>query len=258
VISVLGETEERFSLEEMALLASIADHVGVVVENAWLRQQAERAAVMGERERLARELHDSVTQSLYGMSLLAETGQRSAKGGDLERVAHYLARLGETAQQALKEMRLLVYELRPSALQREGLVGALQQRLDAVEKRVGVETCLLVEGAIELPVHTEEGLYRIAQEALNNALKHAAATSVRAYIRASGGRVELEVVDDGKGFDPDAVRDEGGMGLGSMRERAERAGGVLTLLSAPGEGTRAKVSIEAHRNSEDRYDDEFP
>jgi signal transduction histidine kinase len=243
VLSVVGETGRQFKAEEVTLLASIADEVGVAVENARLYQQAEQLAVMRERERLARELHDSVTQSLYSLTLLAEAGQRLAKAGDLERAKGYLIRLGEIAQQALKEMRLLVYQLRPLALQREGLVGALQQRLDAVEGRVGVEARLLTEGLVELPAPVEEGLYRIAQEALNNALKHAAATSVTVSICAKGERVELEVMDNGQGFDPDTVSDRGGMGLTSIRERAEKLGGSLTVLSAPGEGTRVKVSV---------------
>jgi signal transduction histidine kinase len=243
VLSVVGETGRQFKAEEVTLLASIADEVGVAVENARLYQQAEQLAVMKERERLARELHDSATQSLYSLTLMAEAGQRLARAGEVERAEGYLARLGEIGQQALKEMRLLVYQLRPLALQREGLVGALQQRLDAVEGRVGVEARLLTEGLVELPAPVEEGLYRIAQEALNNALKHAAATSVTVYIRAEGERVELEVVDDGLGFAPDTVGDRGGMGLTSMRERAEKLGGSLTVLSAPGEGTRVKVSV---------------
>jgi signal transduction histidine kinase len=243
VLSVVGEVGRQFRAEEVTLLASIADEVGVAVENARLYQQAEQLAVMKERERLARELHDSVTQSLYSLTILAEAGRRLADAGDLQRVEEAVARLGEIGQQALKEMRLLVYQLRPLALQREGLVGALQQRLDAVEGRVGVEACLLAEKLIELPASVEEGLYRIAQEALNNALKHAAATSVTVYIHAEDERVELEVVDDGQGFDPDIVSDRGGMGLTSMRERAEKLGGSLTVLSAPGEGTRVKVSV---------------
>jgi signal transduction histidine kinase len=243
VLSVVGETGRQFKAEEVTLLASIADEVGVAVENARLYQQAEQLAVMKERERLARELHDSVTQSLYSLTLFAEAGRDLAKDGELERVESYLTRLGEIAQQALKEMRLLVYQLRPLALQREGLVGALQQRLDAVEGRIGVKARLLTEGLVELPAPVEEGLYRIAQEALNNALKHAAATLVTVYIRTEDERVELEVVDDGQGFDPDAVSDRGGMGLASMRERAEKLGGSLTVLSAPGEGTRVKVSV---------------
>jgi signal transduction histidine kinase len=180
---------------------------------------------------------------------LAEAGGRMAVSGDLERVERHLARLGETAQQALKEMRLLVHELRPPILEKEGLVGALQQRLDAVEGRSGVETRLLVEGTLELPAAVEEALYRITQEALNNALKHAAATLVVVHIRATGQRVELEVTDNGTGFEPEAVADKGGMGLVSIRERAERLGGLLTILSAPGEGTRVKISVETDGNT---------
>jgi signal transduction histidine kinase len=108
-----------------------------------LAQKAAEAAVIAERNRLARELHDSVTQSLYSSTLLAEAGQRLAGTGDLERTQGYLSRLGEITQGALKEMRLLVHELRPLALQKEGLVGALQQRLDAVERRAGVDARLV-------------------------------------------------------------------------------------------------------------------
>jgi signal transduction histidine kinase len=244
VLSMFGEAGLPFNVEEVALLSSVADQVGVVMENTRLRQLAEEAAVMKERDRLARELHDSVTQSLYSLTLFAEAGRELIKAGDLGRVEHHLARIGETAQQSLKEMRLLVHELRPPVLERDGLVGALHQRLDAVERRAGVEARLLVEELVELPPTVEEGLYRIAQEALNNALKHAAATSVTVHLRTDGGRVELEVIDNGRGFDPKAVSDKGGMGLISMRERAEKLGGSLTVLSVPGEGTRVKVSVK--------------
>jgi signal transduction histidine kinase len=243
VLSVVGETGRQFEREEISLLNSIADQVGVAVENARLYRQAGRLAVMEERQRLARELHDSVTQALYSINLLAEAGQRLLRAGSLERVEGYMARLGEAAQQALKEMRLMVHELRPPVLEREGLVGALQQRLDAVEGRAGVETRLLVEGGLDLPPDVEEELYRIAQEALNNALKHAAATLVTVRLCADDSRVELEVADNGAGFDPQAVAGRGGLGLVSMRERAERLGGSLTVESAPGEGTRIKVGL---------------
>ena len=240
---MVGETGRQFKPEEVTLLASIADEVGVAVEHARLYQQAEQLAVVRERERLARELHDSVTQSLYSLTLLAEAAQRLVGVGDFGRVQGYLARLAEIAQQALKEMRLLVYQLRPLVLRREGLVGALQQRLDAVEKRTGVKASLLVEGEIELSATTAEALYRIAQEALNNALKHASAAWVKVIVRACTSHMELEVIDNGKGFDPDALDDAGGMGLVSMRERAEKLGGTLTVLSAPGEGTRIIVRV---------------
>lgn len=245
VLSVVSERGRQFKAEEVDLLASIANEVGGAIENARLYQQAERLAVVRERERLARELHDSVTQSLYSLHLLAEAGRQWALAGDLERVEGYLERLGEISQQALKEMRLMVYELRPLILKREGLVGALQQRLDAVEKRAGVDTRLLVEGEMELPNSVEEGLYRVAQEALNNILKHAEATLVTVRIHGAGNRVELEIADNGTGFDPDAMTDYGGMGLANMQERVEKLGGSLIILSAPGEGTRVKVSVEA-------------
>jgi len=244
LISVVGPSGREFDEGDVVLLRSIGDQIGVVVENARLHRQAEQLAVVRERERLARELHDSVTQSLYSLTLLAEASQRLLTSGDAERAEEYTGRLGEIAQQALKEMRLLVYQLRPLVLKREGLVGALQQRLDAVEKRAGVDARLLVEGTLELPAAAEEGLYRIAQEALNNALKHAAPGTVTLWIRAMGSRVVLEVEDDGRGFVPGAVEDSGGMGLTSMRERAERLGGSFALISAPGRGTRVRVDVE--------------
>jgi PAS domain S-box-containing protein len=251
VFSVFGEAGHQFCVEEMTLLASIADQVGVAVEHTRLHQQAEQLAVMEERERLARDLHDSVTQSLYSLTLFAEAGQRLIRSGDLERAEGYLARLGETAQDALKEMRRLVYELRPPALEREGLVGAIQRRLGAVERRVGVKAHLLVDDMIKLPASVEEGLYHIAQEALNNTLKHAAATSVTVRIRVVDEQVELEVVDNGIGFDPDTAGNGGGMGLVNMRERAKELGGTLRTVSTPGEGTKVSVSVKVRQGSQE-------
>jgi PAS domain S-box-containing protein len=234
----------RVSAEEIGLAVAFADQAALAIENARLRDQVREAAVLEERARLARELHDSVTQSLFSMTLLAEAGQRLARAGDLERVQTYLGRLGETSQQSLKEMRLLVYELRPLVLERVGLVGALQQRLDAVEARAGVEARLLIEGTTRVPEAMEEALYRIAEQALNNALKHAAATSVIVRISANDGRLALEVADNGCGFHPEAVKDRGGQGLTSMQERTEQIGGGLAVISAPGQGTTVRVEVE--------------
>ncbi len=242
VLSVLGEAGRRFADEEVALLIHIADEVGIAVENAQLYRQAEQLAVMRERQRLARELHDSVTQALYSLTLLAEAARRMAGSGELRQAQEPLYRLNAIAQQALKEMRLLVYELRPLVLKREGLVGALQHRLDAVEGRAGVEARLLVHGEVKLPSEVEEALYRIVQEALNNALKHAAASAVTVTIHAEDQAAEIEVVDDGTGFDPQTANAGGGMGLTTMRERAEKMGARLEVESAPGQGTTVKVS----------------
>jgi PAS domain S-box-containing protein len=244
VLSVIREaTVPPFDEAEVALLTSLAERVGAVVESAQLRQRAEQAAVLEERHRLARDLHDSVTQSLYSLTLLAETGRRSALSGDLDGVANYVGRLGQVSQQALKEMRLLIYELRPPVVEQEGLAGALQQRLDAVEGRAGIEARLLIEGEIQLDASVEDDLYRIAVEALNNALKHAAATLVTVHICGQDGITEVEVADNGLGFDPETAGDTGGMGLATMRERAEQLGGTLEIVSTSGKGTRVKVRV---------------
>ena len=124
-------------------------------------------------------------------------------------------------------------------------MGALQQRLDSVEGRAGVEARLLVEDMVQLSPSVEEDLYRIAQEALNNALKHAVATSVTVRIYVDNGHLVLEVLDDGVGFEPDALSDTGGMGLVSIRKRVERIGGTLDILADPGQGTTIKVRVTA-------------
>ncbi len=244
-LSVLKKKElSQFSMDELTLLTSIADHVGVVVESARLHHRAEQAAVLEERGRLSRELHDSVTQLLYALTLFAKTGRNLTEAEELEGVKQNLEQIGETAQQALTEMRLLVYELRPLDLNQEGLATALRRRLNAVEGRTPIKTRIHAQELGKLPLMVEQGFYRIAQEALNNALKHAAANSVTIYLHLKDGRVELEVVDDGIGFDPAAMGDKGGIGLISMQERAQNLGGSLTILSTLGEGTRIKASIE--------------
>ncbi len=211
------------------------------------RQQAEAAqrelAVLEERNRLARDLHDSVTQSLYSLTLFAEAGLRLAHSSEWDRVTSYLGELGETSQQALKEMRLLVHQLLPLDLEKSGLVGALQQRLDAVEGRARVEAQLLVDSDLELSPQIQECFYRICLEALNNSLKHAIADQVTVRISGAQGEVQLEIRDNGTGFDPDSLRDRGGLGLTSIRQRVDELGGFLDIISKPGEGTKVIVSV---------------
>ncbi len=243
VMSILGDEDQQFNAEEVALLASVADQIGVTVENARLRLQAERAAIVEERERLSRELHDSITQSLYSLSLFAEAGENLIENDQPDEAKYNLKRMGETSQQALKEMRLLVYELRPLDLEKEGLIGALHQRLSAVEGRVRIKARLVADELIDLDPPLEKELYRIILEALNNALKHAAATSVTIFLHVKDNRIELEVVDDGRGFDPLAARKSGGLGLQTIQERANKLGGSLNIVSAPGEGASIKVSV---------------
>jgi signal transduction histidine kinase len=226
----------------------MADQAALAIENARLRRQVEQAAVREERGRLARELHDSVTQSLYSLTLFAEAtrhmaGEDSEQGRDA--LIDRITRIGEIAQQALKEMRLLVYELRPPALADEGLIRALRGRLEAVEGRAGIETRFVVGDLITLPPEVEAELYRIALEALNNALKHARASQVTVSLRCEDDRVALEIRDDGIGFDPAIGRESGGVGLRSMAERAARMGGTLDIDSTPGGGTAVTVRVRA-------------
>lgn len=248
IIAVDRQQFDGYTEEEVRLTTAFADQAALALENARLYQQAEQLAVVEERNRLARELHDSVTQSLYSLTLFAEVGRRAAEAGNLSQVVDYLIRLGQVTQQALKEMRLLVYELRASALEAEGLIGALQHRLDAVEKRAGIEARLEVGEMVELPAMVEEGLYRIAQEALNNALKHALATLVIVRINATAEGVELEVIDNGQGFSPALVHNTGGMGLMSMQERAGQLNGALTIWAEPGAGARIKIKAPIRRS----------
>ncbi len=176
------------------------------------------------------------------MNLFATAGQDALASGNKEVLKYSLDQLENGAQQALRELRLMLYELRPPMLEREGLVEALQQRLDAVEGRVGVTAQLLVGIDLELPAQIEQELYYIALEALNNALKHAQATSVTISIDADKGQIELTVVDNGRGFDS-TPKVPGGMGLSTMRERARALRGELTINSTPGDGTQVRVIV---------------
>jgi signal transduction histidine kinase len=145
--------------------------------------------------------------------------------------------------EAMREMRLLVFELHPLILEKEGLVAALQARLAAVEGRSGLKTEIRLEGEQRLPIAIEEELYRIAQEALNNITKHARAMMVQIDLKVSQENVCLEIKDDGMGFDLEAARSSGGMGLRGMEERTQKIGGVLAIESTPGAGTRLSVNI---------------
>ncbi len=244
---ILGARRERVIMpEEISLLASIGQHIAVAVENGILYNQAEHAAAIAERQRLSRELHDSVTQSLYSMTLYAEATARLLESGHTTTAVQHLRELRDTAQEALREMRLLIFELRPLALEKVGLVPALQARLDSVEARSGTHTELQVDGVQipgQLPYAVEQELYHIAQEALNNVLKHARAHKTRVHLQFSESETLLEICDDGVGFAPGTAGSAGGLGLASLTERAQHIGATLDMDSAPGSGTRIRVVV---------------
>jgi PAS domain S-box-containing protein len=246
VISILVDAGVQISQDDLALLNSIADQIGIAVENARLYRQSQHLAVAEERRRLARDLHDSVTQSLYSLTLFAEAGHRLLHSGEIERVEKYLERLNQTAQDALKEMRLLLYELRPWALESGKLVETIQHRLDAVERRSGLTAHLITTQLPPLPPRFEDNLYHIMLESLNNSLKHAFASAVTIQLCADEHSIRLDIIDNGTGFDHAAALQTGGMGLTNMRERAEELGGTFTIDSSKSAGTTVRACIPFH------------
>lgn len=255
VLNLGTQTPREIAPEEVALLGAIGQQVGIAVENSHLYERAEESAALAERQRLSRELHDSVTQQLYSVTLYAEAASRLLNTGDTDTAAQHLGELRDIAQEALRDMRLLIFELRPLALDKVGLAAALRTRLDAVELRGGIQTALRVDGIQDpekLSHAAEEELYHIGQEALNNVLKHSHAQHVHVHLCFAGSDTSLEIVDDGVGYEAkNAANGGGGLGLASLKERAEKIGGALAIESAPNNGTRIQVCVPAKTTNKD-------
>jgi signal transduction histidine kinase len=224
---------------EVALVGAIADQAAITLINHELFQEAQGGAAIEERQRLARELHDSVSQALYGIALGARTA-RTLLDRDPSKVHEPLDYVLALADTGLREMRALIFELRPESLEQEGLMAAIEEHSQALARRHQFAVRLDIPHEPDLPLPEKEALYRIAQEALHNVAKHAHATNVDITLRTGAERVELLVSDDGRGFDP-ALQYAGHLGLHSMRERATRLGGGLEIESAPAQGTRVRA-----------------
>jgi signal transduction histidine kinase len=242
-LDLLSAEADAFKPEETAIAQTLGDQIAIAIENARLYERSRELAVLEERNRLAREVHDAMNQSLYSIVLFAGAAHKEAEKAGLRPVQRHLARVESMAQQALKEMRLMIYELRPQEFERQGLVGALQQRLEAVEERAGVDARLMADGELALSSPIQDTLYRIIQEALNNSLKHAAATAVTVSMQGVGDQIEVKVADNGVGFDLQGQVSDKGLGLVTMHERADELGGTLHIQSAPGEGTCVSLRI---------------
>lgn len=235
-----------FSSEDLDLGTTFADQAALAIANARLRERVQKTAVTAERNRLARDLHDAVTQTLFSASLIAEAlpplwEMNPEEGREL------LGDLRQLTRGALAEMRTLLLELRPAALEEGNLPDLLQQLGEAVTGRSGIPVVVKAT-AVQLPMNVRVALYRIAQESLNNVVKHARATEVMVHLDAdtSGNVVQLRVQDNGRGFDFAAVP-PGHLGLSIIRERAQAIGATLTVTSEPGQGTAITAVWSANR-----------
>ncbi len=236
----LGRREKPFfSQDEMVRLTIISDQIAILIDSDRRRKLA---ITLSERERILRDLHNSVSQKLYGLVTLTEAAQAALEAGTQINPSQILARIGDNARQAVKEMRLFLYQMQPIDLEKEGLITVLHHRLAAVEGRADIKARLLSDENICLSKDKEIALYYIAQEALNNVLRHAHANSVLVTIKQGKRNVILRIQDDGAGFDPRTV-ERGGMGLRNMKERALQINGKLNLLSKPGQGTKIVITV---------------
>jgi nitrate/nitrite-specific signal transduction histidine kinase len=231
--------------EQLASLSGLGNQIGMAVDNARLYAQAEESAATMERNRLARDLHDAVSQTLFSASLIAEVLPRIYER-DPQQGRERLEELRQLTRGALAEMRTLLLELRPAALAEANLPDLLQLLGEAVAGRSRIPIDVHVDTAIDVPAEVGVALYRIAQEALNNVAKHSGATHASVLLcdcdvdGPERGALELVVADDGSGFDPEAAR-PGSLGVGIMAERAESIEARLELRSRPGEGTRVRA-----------------
>jgi signal transduction histidine kinase len=227
--------------DEKVFLKAISDQAAVALENARLLSEARGKAALEERQRLARELHDSVSQALYGIALGAKTA-RTLLDQNPQLVADPLDYVLSLSEAGLAEMRALIFELRPESLQTEGLVAALEKQAAALRARHEIEVEASLCDEPEASLEAKETVYRIAQEALHNTVKHARASSVKIAMRCTPEGLTLDISDDGVGFDPGGDF-PGHLGLRSMRERAVRLGGTLEVESAPARGARIRARI---------------
>jgi len=228
-----------YTPDEIIRLTVISDQIAALINNDRRRQVN---IALSERQRLLRDLHDSVSQKLYGLVTLTEAAQAAQEAGSPIEPSIVLEKIGENARQAVKEMRLFLYEMQPMDLKKEGLASVLHNRLAAVEGRADVKARLLTDEKISLSNDKEVALYFISQEALNNILRHAHAKSISVTLKQTRQNVVLEIIDDGRGFDPQKV-DRGGMGLHNMKERASQVNGKLKIVSKPGKGTKIVVTV---------------
>ena len=247
-ISLLHAEPASYTRHHARLVRAIADQAAVAIENARLYERAQQVAALEERQHLARELHDAVTQTLFSASIIAEMlpqlWERDPAAG-----AKRLEDVRSLTRGALAEMRTLLLELRPAAIVEAELGDLLRQLGDVLTGQSRLPVAVAVEGHGKLPSDVQLAFYRVAQEALNNINKHARASQVTVSLTAEAGAANLSIRDDGRGFDCRAADRDGlvHFGLTTMAERAQTVGAKLSLHSAPGQGTEVRICWQAQQ-----------
>jgi len=237
----MGRKEKPgYKQDEIVRLTILADQIAKLIDSDRRRKLA---IALTERQRLMMDLHDSVSQKLYGLVTLTEATQAALEAkSDLD-FSHVLSRIGENARQAVKELRLFLYQMQPVDLEKEGLISVLHHRLAAVEGRADIKARFLADETLSISKKKEVALYYIAQEALNNVLRHAGAKSVAVTLKQGYKYVTLEVSDDGCGFAYEKLG-QGGMGLKNIKERVKQENGKLRISSKPDKGTIIRVLFD--------------
>ena len=238
-IRVFDRRAMAFDEDDLIHLTAFAEHSAIAIENARLYRQSQDLAALEERQRLARDLHDLVSQTLFTSTALAESALRRWEK-DPARAHELVTEVHDLVTTALSEMRILLLELRPDSLTKVNLRQLFEQYLVPIQRRSGFELDLQID-APPLPKDVQIALYRIAQETLNNISKHASAQQVWVIVQNYPDRLDLTIRDDGVGFDPEQT-DMTGLGLGILRERAESIGATLQITSRPGQGTQMMLS----------------
>ena len=237
---VSGHRSGHFTKTDARRLETLAAYAGVAIANAELYARSQRLAVVEERNRVARELHDAATQTLFSLVLAARAAALSTRD---EQARAAILGFEQRTTSALQELRGLVHALRPKSLERDGLAATLSDHAEALRVS-GARVVVDAAEGVRLPLESEHALLRIAQEALHNAVRHAPGSSIRVTLRAGARTVTLRIHDDGPGFDPAALRrTRRGIGLATMRERAQEIGARVDIRSREGAGTTVTVSV---------------
>ncbi|MEV5518251.1 GAF domain-containing sensor histidine kinase [Streptomyces flaveolus] len=232
-----------FTEEDEELLGILAQHAAIALTNARLYERSRELTIAEERSRLAHELHDAVSQKLFSLRLTAQAAA-TLVDRDPARAKGELQQVAQLAAEAADELRAAVVELRPAALDEDGLVATLRTQIQVLDRAHTARVTFTGHGVKALHAAQEEAVLRVAQEALHNALRHSGAEHVDVTLTRRGPGAVLRVTDDGSGFDPRTVRRAGRhLGLVSMRDRANGAGGTLTVESAPGKGTTIEMEV---------------